>query len=68
VLAAGRLVPIKGFDVLVAAVGQIAPESRPALLIVGDERENGCAHYHFRPTTNGFVEQPERARRRTAQG
>ena len=31
--------PIKGFDVLVAAVGQIAPESRPALLIVGEGPE-----------------------------
>ena len=39
VLAAGRLVPIKGFDVLVAAVGQIAPESRPALLIAGEGPE-----------------------------
>jgi teichuronic acid biosynthesis glycosyltransferase TuaC len=39
VLAAGRLVPIKGFDVLVAAVGRISTESRPALLIAGEGPE-----------------------------
>ena len=39
VLAAGRLVPIKGFDVLVAAVGRIPCSSRPALLIAGEGPE-----------------------------
>jgi len=40
VLAAGRLVPIKGYDVLVAAVGRIPSSSRPALLIAGEGPEN----------------------------
>jgi len=35
VLAAGRLVPIKGFDRLVAAVGRIPLALRPALVIAG---------------------------------
>jgi glycosyltransferase involved in cell wall biosynthesis len=39
VLAAGRLVPIKGFDVLVEAVGQIPLPARPALVIAGDGPE-----------------------------
>jgi glycosyltransferase involved in cell wall biosynthesis len=38
-LAAGRLVPIKGFDVLIAAVGQMPPASRPRVLIAGDGPE-----------------------------
>ena len=38
-LAAGRLVPIKGFDVLVDAVGRLAPESRPAVVIAGEGPE-----------------------------
>ena len=38
-LAAGRLVPIKGFDVLVAALGQMPPASRPALVIAGEGPE-----------------------------
>ena len=39
VLAAGRLVPIKGFDNLVAALGQMPPASRPALVIAGEGPE-----------------------------
>lgn len=39
VLAAGRLVPIKGFDALVAALGQIPPAARPALIIAGEGPE-----------------------------
>jgi len=35
VLAAGRLVPIKGFDVLVRAVGHLPARARPILTIVG---------------------------------
>ena len=38
-LAAGRLVPIKGFDVLVDAVGRIPPGLRPDLVIAGDGPE-----------------------------
>ena len=38
-LAAGRLVPIKGFDVLVAALGQIPLAARPALVIAGEGPE-----------------------------
>ena len=39
VLAAGRLVPIKGFDVLVAALAKIPPALRPSLVIAGDGPE-----------------------------
>lgn len=39
VLAAGRLVPIKGFDVLVAAVGRIPLLARPSLVIAGEGPE-----------------------------
>jgi glycosyltransferase involved in cell wall biosynthesis len=39
VLAAGRLVPIKGFDVLVAAIGEIPPAARPDLVIAGEGSE-----------------------------
>jgi glycosyltransferase involved in cell wall biosynthesis len=39
VLAAGRLVPIKGFDVLVAALAKIPPTARPALMIAGEGPE-----------------------------
>ncbi len=39
VLAAGRLVPIKGFDVLVAALGRIPRTTRPALVIAGEGPE-----------------------------
>ena len=39
VLAAGRLVPIKGFDVLVAALGQIPEAARPGLVIAGEGPE-----------------------------
>jgi glycosyltransferase involved in cell wall biosynthesis len=35
VLAAGRLVPIKGFDVLVCAVGHLPLWARPSLVIAG---------------------------------
>lgn len=35
VLAAGRLVPIKGFDVLVLALGRLPAGARPALVIAG---------------------------------
>jgi glycosyltransferase involved in cell wall biosynthesis len=35
VLAAGRLVPVKGFDVLVRAVGHLPPRARPTLVIAG---------------------------------
>jgi teichuronic acid biosynthesis glycosyltransferase TuaC len=38
-LAAGRLVPIKGFDVLVAAVGRMPPAARPLLIIAGEGPE-----------------------------
>jgi glycosyltransferase involved in cell wall biosynthesis len=39
VLAAGRLVPIKGFDVLVAALGRIPHAVRPGLVIAGEGPE-----------------------------
>jgi glycosyltransferase involved in cell wall biosynthesis len=39
VLAAGRLVPIKGFDVLVAAMGRIPLAMRPALVVAGEGPE-----------------------------
>lgn len=39
VLAAGRLVPIKGFDLLVAALGRIPAAARPALVIAGEGPE-----------------------------
>lgn len=39
VLAAGRLVPIKGFDVLIAAVAAIPPGARPDLVLAGDGPE-----------------------------
>jgi glycosyltransferase involved in cell wall biosynthesis len=35
VLAAGRLVPIKGYDVLIHAVGHLPPTERPNLVIAG---------------------------------
>jgi glycosyltransferase involved in cell wall biosynthesis len=38
-LAAGRLVPIKGFDTLVAAVARMPVEARPSLLIAGEGPE-----------------------------
>lgn len=42
VLAAGRLVPIKGFDLLVTALGRLPAEKRPTLVIAGQgsERQN----------------------------
>jgi glycosyltransferase involved in cell wall biosynthesis len=39
VLAAGRLVPIKGFDVLIAALAEISADVRPDLVIAGDGPE-----------------------------
>jgi hypothetical protein len=38
-LAVGRLVPIKGYDVLVRAVGRLPPERRPEVVIVGEGPE-----------------------------
>jgi glycosyltransferase involved in cell wall biosynthesis len=38
-LAAGRLVPIKGFDVLVAAVARLPPAARPVVIVAGDGPE-----------------------------
>jgi glycosyltransferase involved in cell wall biosynthesis len=38
-LAAGRLVPIKGFDVLIAALGRLPAARRPRLLLAGDGPE-----------------------------
>jgi glycosyltransferase involved in cell wall biosynthesis len=38
-LAAGRLVPIKGFDVLIAALGGLPAARRPVLLLAGDGPE-----------------------------
>jgi glycosyltransferase involved in cell wall biosynthesis len=38
-LAAGRLVPIKGFDLLVAAIGRIPLAVRPALVVAGEGPE-----------------------------
>jgi teichuronic acid biosynthesis glycosyltransferase TuaC len=42
VLAAGRLVPIKGFDILITALGQIPPPTRPHLVIAGEGPESRC--------------------------
>jgi D-inositol-3-phosphate glycosyltransferase len=39
VLGAGRLQPIKGFDLLVAAVARLPPRSRPTVLIAGEGPE-----------------------------
>jgi glycosyltransferase involved in cell wall biosynthesis len=39
VLAAGRLVPIKGFDLLVAAIGTVPSAARPDLVIAGEGPE-----------------------------
>lgn len=44
VLVAGRLHPLKGFDLAIAAVAAIAPERRPALRIVGAPPPDGD-HY-----------------------
>jgi glycosyltransferase involved in cell wall biosynthesis len=38
-LAAGRLVPIKGFDLLVSAVGRMEAASRPIVIIAGEGPE-----------------------------
>jgi glycosyltransferase involved in cell wall biosynthesis len=35
----GRLVPIKGYDLLVRAAGRLPPARRPALLVLGDGAE-----------------------------
>ena len=39
IFAAGRLVPIKGFDVLVEAVGRLPSARRPAVVIAGEGPE-----------------------------
>ena len=39
VLAAGRLVPIKGFDLLVTAIGRLPAETQPTLVIAGQGSE-----------------------------
>lgn len=39
VLGAGRLVSIKGFDILLAAVGKLPPDSRPVVVIAGQGPE-----------------------------
>ena len=44
VLVAGRLHPLKGFDLAIAAVAAIAPERRPALRIVGAPPPDGEAY------------------------
>jgi glycosyltransferase involved in cell wall biosynthesis len=38
----GRLVRVKGFDVLVRAVGRLPRQGRPLLVIVGEGPERGC--------------------------
>jgi glycosyltransferase involved in cell wall biosynthesis len=49
VLGAGRLQPIKGFDLLVAAVARLPPRSRPTVLIAGDGPERArLAHLAHR--------------------
>ncbi len=40
-LAAGRLVPIKGHDVLLAAVARMPPAARPAVIVAGEGPERG---------------------------
>lgn len=42
VLAAGRLVPIKGFDVLIAALARQPAAGRPRLMLAGDGPEAGA--------------------------
>lgn len=44
VLVAGRLHPLKGFDLAIAAVAAIAPERRPSLRIVGAPPPDGDAY------------------------
>lgn len=39
VLGVGRLVPIKGFDLLVLALGGLAPKVRPSLVLLGEGPE-----------------------------
>ena len=41
VLSAGRLVPIKGMDVLVRAVGALPEAARPSLMVAGEGPERG---------------------------
>ncbi len=40
-VGAGRLVPIKGYDVLLAALARIPPASRPDLVLAGEGPEKG---------------------------
>ena len=42
VLGVGRLVRIKGYDVLLAAVGRMASESRPRIIILGEGPERAA--------------------------
>lgn len=44
VLAAGRLVPVKGFDDLVRAIGRIPVVARPRLVIAGEGHERHRLH------------------------
>jgi glycosyltransferase involved in cell wall biosynthesis len=39
VLGVGRLVPIKGYDLLVRAIGRLDPASRPSLVLLGEGPE-----------------------------
>lgn len=48
VLCAGRLVPIKGFDVLIRAVAEISKEVRPDVVIAGDGPEKQALARHAR--------------------
>lgn len=43
VLSVGALHPLKGHELVVEAVGQVAPEARPDVVVVGDRGENGPA-------------------------
>jgi glycosyltransferase involved in cell wall biosynthesis len=67
VLGVGRLVPIKGWDVLIRAVGRLPAEQRPRVALAGDgpEREALEALAVSRGVTLrllGFVPPPELAR------
>ncbi len=62
-LAAGRLVPIKGFDVLIQALGRLPAHRRPRLILAGDGPEAAPLRQLARRTgvelrLLGVVEQP----------